>query len=131
MIRVVGACAMTFLIMLAVPFPFYAAFEALGIVEMPEGASPAEFMLSVVVMKIGIAVGFVLLYRFSASAWQGRLWKYAAIWWVMYAVVEIGQGVGPGYGPGDAVAGMLAEGVYFPLSAWSTARILGNAREAT
>ena len=131
MTRVVGACVTTFLIMFLVPFPFYVAFEALGMVELPEEDSPARFMLSVVVMKIGIAVGFVLLYRHSVSAWKGRLWRYATIWWIMYCVVEIGQAVGPGYGPAEAVAGILAEAVYFPASAWSTSRILGAASEVT
>ena len=127
MTRVVGACATTFLIMFLVPFPFYVAFEVFGLVKMPEENSPARFIMSVVVMKIGIAVGFVLLYRHSASAWKGGLLKYAGIWWVMYTVVEIGQVVGPGYGLGEAVAGILAEAVYFPSSAWSAARILGKA----
>lgn len=122
--RLMSACAATFVIMFIVPFPFYAGFEALGLVRMPGDGSPGEFMAGVVLMKLGIALGFVLLYRGGAPAWQGRLRQYAGIWWVMYAIIELGQMLGPDDGPGEALAGVLAEAVYFPLSAWTAARIL-------
>jgi hypothetical protein len=68
------------------------------------------------VMKIGVALGFVLLFRVVATSPARRWLTYAGIWWLMYAVVEVGQALGPGYGLGEAVAGIVAEAIYFPLS---------------
>jgi hypothetical protein len=123
--RLIAAVAATFAIMFVVPFPFYAGFEALGLVELPQNGSPGQFVLSVVVMKIGVALGFVLLFLLARPVFKERWWLYAGIWWVMYAVVEVGQAIGPGYTWGEAVAGMLAEAVYFPLSTVVVGRILG------
>ena len=131
MSRVVTACFATLLIMFVVPFPFYAGFQALELVEMPEGASTAQFMISVIVMKIGVAVGFVLLFRLLAGDPADTRWRYAAIWWLMFAVVEIGQAIGPNYGWGEAVAGIIAEASYFPLSALLVSRLLPRAQVAT
>jgi hypothetical protein len=116
----------TLAIMYLVPFPFYGVFQALGLVEMPEGGNPAEFLLSVLVIKIGVAFAFVLLFRLASSASRGSWWRYAAIWWVMFALIEVGQAMGPGYSVWEAVAGVLSEAVYFPLSSLATARILGG-----
>lgn len=126
--RILLASIAVFLVMFVVPFPFYATFEALGWASLPEPESPGAFMLSVVVMKAGIALGFVMLYSFSAASWQGRRWAYAGIWWLMYAIIETGQAIGPGYGIGEAVAGVLSEAVYFPLSAWIVERVLRKTR---
>ena len=57
----------------------------------------------------------------------GRWWLYAAIWWLMYAIVEVGQAIGPGYTAGMAAGGVLAEAIYFPLSSFVVARITGHA----
>ncbi|NNG15240.1 MAG: hypothetical protein HKM89_02085 [Gemmatimonadales bacterium] len=124
--RLIGAVAATLAIMFVVPFPFYAGAEALGLVELPQDGSPAQFVLSVLVMKIGVALGFVFLFILARPAFKQRWWLYAGIWWVMYAIVEVGQAIGPGYTGAEAVAGILAEAVYFPLSTVVVGRILGR-----
>ncbi len=124
--RVTVGVLATFAIMFIAPFPFYGLFSAMGLVEMPDQDSPGRFMLGVVVMKIGVALGFVLIYRLARSSLAGRWLPYAATWWLMYAIVEAGQAVGPGYGAMEAVAGILAEAVYFPLSAFVVDRLLGR-----
>lgn len=124
--RLIGAVLAALAIMFVVPFPFYGGFEALGWVELPENGSPAEFFLSVLVIKIGVAIGFVILFILARPAFKERWWIYAGIWWGMFAIVEIGQAIGPGYTWGEAVAGMLAEAVYFPLSTMVVGRMLGR-----
>ena len=122
--RIAVAMLATLAIMYLVPLPVYAALEALGLVELPEGGSPAQFMLSVLVIKIGVAVAFVMLFRAARLDIGGSWWPYAAIWWVMFALIEVGQAIGPGYSAWEAVGGMVAEAIYFPLSCAAVARLL-------
>ena len=122
--RLIGAVMATFAIMFVVPFPAYAGFEALGLVELPQDGSPAQFVLSVLVMKFGVALGFVFLFVLARPMFKQRWWLYAGVWWLMYAIVELGQAIGPGYTGAEAVAGVIAEAVYFPLSTVVVSRIL-------
>jgi hypothetical protein len=48
----------------------------------------------------------------------------------MFAIVEIGQAIGPNYSIGDALGGVVAEAVYFPLSSWIAVRIIGHKKDA-
>ena len=126
--RLIAAVTATLAITFLVPLPFYAGFEALGLVELPQDGTPVQFMLSVLVMKIGVALGFVFLFVLARPMIKERWWVYASIWWVMYAIVEVGQAIGPGYTGAEAVAGILAEAVYFPLAAVVVSRILDRNR---
>lgn len=118
------AVVISFLIMLVVPFPVYSLFAALGAAQLPEDGSPGAFFLSVVVMKIGVALGFVLLFSLAAETLARHRWRYAVIWWFMYSIVEAGQAIGPGYSAGEAVAGSISEAIYFPLCSSVVARLL-------
>ena len=120
----------TLVIMYVVPLPVYALMSAIGLVEMPDEGTPGQFMISVLVMKIGVALGFVLLLRFASGVFVPRWLLYGAIWWLMFAIVEIGPAIGPNYSIGDALGGVIAEAVYFPLSSWATVRILGYGKDA-
>jgi hypothetical protein len=124
--RLIGAVLATLAIMFVVPLPAYAGFEALGLVELPQDGSPGQFVLSVLVMKIGVALGFVFLFILARPMVKEGWWLYAGIWWLMYAIVEVGQAIGPGYTGAEAVAGIIAEAVYFPLSTVVVGRILGR-----
>ncbi len=44
----------------------------------------------------------------------------------MYMLVEVGQAIGPSYSIGDALGGVIAEAIYFPLSSWATAALLSR-----
>ena len=114
----------TLVIMYVVPLPVYALMSAIRLVEMPDDSTPGQFMISVLVIKIGVALGFVLLLRFAFGVFAARWLLYGAIWWLMFAIVEIGQAIGPNYSIGDALGGVIAEAIYFPLSSWVTARLL-------
>ena len=122
--RTILAFLSTLVIMYAVPFPVYGLMSALGLVEMPDEGSPGRFMLGVLVMKIGVALGFVLLLRLALDVFAARWPWYAGIWWLMFAIVELGQAIAPDYSLGDAVGGVVAEAVYFPLAAWAAVRLL-------
>lgn len=50
----------TLAIMWAVPLPVYGVFSAVfGIIELPDGATPAQFALSATVIKLRFALVFV------------------------------------------------------------------------
>ncbi len=114
----------TLAIMYVVPLPVYALMESMGFVEMPTDGTPGQFMLSVLVVKVGVALGFVFLLRLSYDVFADRWLQYAGIWWAMFAIIEIGQAIGPDYAIGDAVGGIIAEAVYFPLSSWLAVKLL-------
>lgn len=59
------------------------------------------------------------------NTWVGRWPLYAAIWWLMFVLTELGQAFGPGYSWTEAIAGIIAEAIYCPLSAFLVARLLG------
>ena len=108
-----------FCIIFIVPIVVYGLFSKFfGIVEPDK---KTMFFVSVVVQKIGTAVGFVWLYTLMG----GVNWMlYALIWFVMFAIVEIGQSIVPNYSKKEAVAGIISEAIYFPLAALSTFIIL-------
>jgi hypothetical protein len=116
--------------MYVVPLPVYALMSALGLVELPNEGTPAQFMISVLIIKIGVAIGFVSLLRFAINVFADRWLLYGVIWWLMFAIVEIGQAIGPNYSMADALGGVVAEAVYFPLSSWVTVRLLRNKKDA-
>ncbi len=120
----------TLVIMYVVPLPVYALMSTIGLVEMPDEGTSGQFMISVLVVKIGVALGFVLLLRFAYGVFAARWLLYGAIWWLMFAIVEIGQAIGPNYSIGDALGGVIAEAIYFPLSSLATARLLGYRKAA-
>ena len=114
----------TLVIMYVVPFPFYAGAAALTGLQPPEGASPAVFMLSVLVIKIGAAAAFVLIFYLAREALAGNWLRYAFAWWLFFVLAEVGQAIGPGYSWTEAIAGILSETVYCPLAALVADRLL-------
>jgi hypothetical protein len=80
--------------MYIVPLPVYALLWVVGLAEMPDEGTAWQFMISVLVVKIGVALGFVLLLRFAAGVFAARWLLYGTIWWLMFALVEIGQASG-------------------------------------
>ncbi|UCF68054.1 MAG: hypothetical protein JSV80_01780 [Acidobacteriota bacterium] len=129
--RATAAIVATAAIMYLVPFPVYGAFEAAGAVKLPEEGSAAQFLLSVLVIKIGVAVAFVALFSLARPSLAGRWWPYALVWWLMFAVVEVGQAIGPAYSAAEAVAGIISEAIYFPLSSAVVSRIVGTEGDAS
>lgn len=106
-----------------VPFIVYGAASAVFRFETPAGVSPAIFLLSVLISKTGTALAFVLLFYYARNAFHERWLLYGGIWWLMFAIGEIGQAIGPNYSWAYAVAGVLSETIYFPVSAYLTRRL--------
>ncbi|MHC4549882.1 MAG: hypothetical protein ACYTEZ_14005 [Planctomycetota bacterium] len=115
-------------IFFAVPFVVYSAFAAVTGLQPPEEASVAVFFSSVLVQKAGHAVVFVLLFRLARGALGERWLLYAALWWLLFALNEVGQAILPSYSWQEAAAGIVAEAIYFPLAALATRRLLAPAR---
>lgn len=100
-----------------VPFVVYAIFSAVAGLKPPEG-SPLMFLLSVFVSKIGTAIAFVLIFYFARNSFSGHWLLYAFIWWLMFAIGEAGQAIGPNYSWKEALAGVISETIYLPFSAY-------------
>lgn len=99
------------------PFLVYGLASVVAGLKTPSGVSPAQFLLSVLVSKIGTAIAFVLIFYFARGSLSGQWLLYAFIWWLMFVIGEIGQAIGPNYSWKEAVAGIISETVYLPLSA--------------
>ena len=116
---------MVLAIIYIVPFVMYGVGSVLAGLKPPEGASPARFLVSVFVSKFGTAIRFVLIFHFARGALSGRWVLYASLWWLMFVVGEIGQVIGPHYSWREAVAGIISETIYWPLSALVTNWFMG------
>ena len=103
-----------------VPFLVYGLASVVAGLKSPEGASPARFLVSVLISKIGTAIAFVLIFHFARNSLSGQWMLYAFLWWLMFVMGEIGQTIGPNYTWKEAVAGILSETIYLPLSAYIT-----------
>lgn len=101
-----------------VPFLVYAVGSAVAHIEPPAGASPARFLASVLVAKVGVAIAFVSIFFLAGSSLNGQWFLYAAIWWLMFVIGEFGHAIGPNYSWNAAIAGLISESIYFPLSAY-------------
>ena len=103
-----------------VPFLIYGLASVVAGLKSPEGASPARFLVSMLISKIGTAIAFVLIFHFARNSLSGQWILYAFLWWLMFVMGEIGQTIGPNYTWKEAVAGILSETIYLPLSAYVT-----------
>ena len=108
-----------------VPFVVYGLGSVLAGLKPPEGVSPARFLICVFVSKLGTAITFVLIFYFAREALRGRWVLYAGLWWLMFIIGEIGQAIGPHYSWKEALAGIISETVYWPLSAFVTNWLIG------
>lgn len=114
---------LTLLIIFIVPIVIYGLFAAFFGLKEPD--KKPIFFLSVLIQKIGTAIGFVGLFVLAHDNFADAWLTYAAIWFTMFAVVEIGQALMPNYSKKEAVAGIISEAIYFPLTAFAISRLLG------
>ena len=123
--KLILGTALVLSIIYLVPFVVYSLGSAVAGLRTPAGVSPKQFLISVFISKIGTALAFVLIFHFAYSAFAGQWLLYAGLWWVMFAIGEIGQAIGPNYGWKESVAGIISETIYLPLSAWLVDWLLG------
>ena len=122
--RTILAIFLTLVIMHLGAFVGYGVFSVFFGLEFPTDASPGHMFLSVFLQKLGLAIAFVFLFKGARETWIGRWMSYALIWWVMFGIMEVGQAFGPHYSWSEAIAGIISEAIYCPLSAIATAKIL-------
>ena len=120
MINVILGVFFVLAIIYIVPFLIYGLASVMAGLKSPEGASPARFLVSVLISKIGTAITFVLIFFFARNSLSGQWMLYAFLWWLMFVMGEIGQTIGPNYTWKEAIAGILSETIYLPLSAYIT-----------
>jgi hypothetical protein len=131
MAKVILSIVSVLAIIYIVPFLIYGLATVVAGLEPPGGASPAQFLISVLVSKVGTAVAFVLIFHFARDALGGQWLLYAFVWWLMFVIGEIGQAIGPDYTWKEAVAGLISETVYFPLSAYLINRLIGRGKSVS
>lgn len=107
--------ALVWLVIFVVPIVVYGAFAAVTGLKSP-GSSPVLFLVSTAVSKLGTAIAFVGLFYIGRDVLGGQWVLYAGLWWLMFVIGEAGQAIGPDYSVQEAVAGAIAETIYFPLS---------------
>lgn len=115
--KVILSIVLVLAIIYTVPFLVYGLASVVAGVKPPAGVSPAQFLVSVLVSKIGTAIAFVLIFYLARGSLSGQWLLYAFVWWLMFVIGEIGQAIGPNYSWKEAVAGVISETVYLPLSA--------------
>lgn len=118
--KIIFGVILTLVIIYIVPFLVYGLFSITAGLKPPEDASPAQFLLSVFVSKIGTAIAFVLIFYFARESLSGQWLLYAFIWWLMFVIGEVGQAIGPNYSWTEAIAGVISETIYFPLAGLAT-----------
>jgi hypothetical protein len=90
----------------------------------PPGDSAATFLLGVAISKFGTAIAFVLIYSRTQNSLKAQWFAYAGLWWIMFAIGEVGQAIGQDYSWVEAILGTIAEAIYFPASGFSVSWIL-------
>ena len=127
--RYVLSILLTLVIIYIVPFVLYATGTVVWDLKPPDDAAPWQFLISILVSKTGTAIAFVLIYHFAKVGLNRRWLLYALIWWLSFAIGELGQAIGPHYTRQEAVIGIISEALYFPLAAVVTDRLIGAGRE--
>lgn len=112
----------TLVIIFLVPVVIYGVFSSfLGVKEPDE---KLRFFMSVLVQKVGTALGFVLLFYVARDYFTDKWLAYSLLWFFMFAIQEVGQALGPHYSKKEAAAGIVSEFIYFPLAGLAVSRLL-------
>ena len=116
----------TLVIIYTVPFLLYAASTVVWDIKAPDDIAPWKFLTGILVSKVGTAIAFVLLYEFSKVGLNRKWLLYAFIWWLSFAIGELGQAIGPHYTWKEAIVGIISEAIYFPLAAFFIDLLIGK-----
>lgn len=113
--RVFVGAALVWAVIFIVPILIYGAFSAVTGLQ-PPGESPTLFLVSTAASKLGTAIAFVGIFYLARDVLGGQWLLYAGLWWLMFVIGEVGQAIVPTYSWQEAVAGIISESIYFPLS---------------
>jgi hypothetical protein len=128
MSRILTCIFLVLIIIFAIPFAVYSLFSFAFGLAPPSGVSPGQFLISILVIKVGTAAAFVLIFHIARRSLSGQWFIYAAVWWLMFVISEIGLAIGPNYTWMDALAGAISETLYFPVIGALTDRFIGIKR---
>ncbi len=124
--RTTIAILLVLVVIYVVPFILYGTASALWGLQPPASASPARFLLGVLVTKVGTALAFVSIFAASGAIWHRRWILYAALWLGMFVFSELGELVSGRWTSLDTLLGIASEAIYLPLSAFVTRWLLGR-----
>ena len=122
--RIALAIVLVLVVFHAVAFAVYGTWSLVTGLQPPTPDSPGTFMLSVFVQKVGHSITFVLIFYFGRGAFGQRWLLYAFLWWMFSVFGELGEAIMPAYSFEEALAGIVAEAIYFPLAAFITRRLI-------
>lgn len=114
---------LTLTVILIVPILIYGLFTVYFGLDEPEKKS--KFFIGVLLQKTATAGAFVALFYLGRSYFLDEWLLYGFIWFVMFAVTEIGQTFMPNYSKKEAIAGIISEAVYFSLAAFILSWLVG------
>lgn len=114
--NVFASFLITLVIIFVIPIIVYGVFSSLFGLKEPD--KKLNFLIGVLVQKVGTSLGFVGLFFLAQDYFADNWLLYATIWFSMYALTEIGQVIMTEYSKKEALAGIISEAIYFPLSAW-------------
>jgi hypothetical protein len=109
-----------------VPFLVYAGFTLVTDLRAPADISPGRFLLSILISKVGVSIAFVLIYYKVRNSLNGKWLWYSSVWLAMLIFGEVGQAIGPDYSWTEAIAGIISEIIYFPVSGYIVHRLVGR-----
>lgn len=115
--------SLVFLALFLVPIIVYGIFSRFTGLQ-PPGDDPTAFLAGVAVSKIGTAIAFTGIWLVGREALGPQWALYVLLWWGMFVLGEVGQALGPDYSWQEAIAGILSETIYLPLSGLIVARLL-------
>lgn len=121
--RIAFAVGLVFLTIFIVPVLVYGILSRVTGLQ-PPGDDPMVFLAGVAVSKLGTAVAFVGIWALGREVLGSSWMLYVALWWVMFVLGEVGQAIGPDYSWSEAIAGVISETIYLPLSGVIVARLL-------
>lgn len=120
--KTVLASSLVFVIILFVPILTYGLFTKIFNLKEPE--KKLRFFIGVIIQKIATTLGFVAIFSLAINTFDERWFLYGLIWFLMYAITEIGQIFLTDYSKKEAIAGIISELFYFPVSAFLLSKIL-------
>lgn len=109
------AVPLVWAVFFTVPILVYGAFSAATGLQ-PPGRNPALFLAGTAVSKLGTAIAFVAVFYLARDVIGPQWLLYVGIWWLMFALGELGQAITPNYSWQEAAAGLISETIYFPIS---------------
>ena len=118
MAKVIAAILLVLLVIYTAPFLVYGGASVIWGLRPPSTASPARFLLGVLVTKLGTAIAFVAIFAVDKTFWGPRWPLYALLWFVMFASSEVGDAISGRTTTLEAVLGSVSEAIYAPVSAY-------------